>query len=791
MSKTVSRIAPGLSIARHLVVPKDPCDSRIKGKNAQLMPQIKKTSTKHNSNWTHAFGLGVVIVGLVMALASYHPDDPSLNTYSSTWRHPHNILGYLGSWSADLFLQIFGASAWLWPGLFTVALIRWVSKKEKEESILGSRAWIALGLLLMAATLFADLLGRGGKQQSYPVQGLLGLALSAACQPLFGTIGSYLVVSFLLWSFCMVWWVDLPGHVVSWTAILAQGIFVRSKGFLPYAEKLRERLRMNAMVKKKMAPDTKSARTEQLPISIVVPVTAAEKKEAIEESTVSSPVIRVTEKTDAPLPKGKITAAVRPAGPRHWDLPPLSLLEMPKRKAKTMTEEQLIQTAKKITSALKSFEVEGEVVEVSPGPIITMYEFQPAPGVRVQKIISASTDLAMNLGVPSVRIVAPIPGKSVAGIEVPNPDKEDILLRDVYETTNERAKTLKLPLVLGKDGEGRPIVEDLSRMPHLLVGGATSMGKSVLVNSILTGLLCRFNPEELKLIIVDPKLVEFKAFEDIPHLLLPIVNDPSDASQALKWAVAETKRRYLLMQKYSAKNLESYNTKVNELVSKGGASTTEKLPEPFPYIVIIIDELAELMLTAKKDVEQSIVRLTQLARAAGLHLIMATQRPSADVVTGLIKSNCPSRVSLRVASSSDSRIILDCTGAEQLLGRGDMFFTSTGPMGLKRMQSCFVSDGEIEKVCEFWRSQGEPDYREEILAPEISEAMAELNEGDVDDLYEDVLEFAREKGKISTSLIQRRFQIGYTRAARIMEQLESRGVVGEQSAAGKARDVIV
>jgi S-DNA-T family DNA segregation ATPase FtsK/SpoIIIE len=317
------------------------------------------------------------------------------------------------------------------------------------------------------------------------------------------------------------------------------------------------------------------------------------------------------------------------------------------------------------------------------------------------------------------------------------------------------------------------------------VGGATNMGKSVLVNSILTGLLCRFTPEQLKLIVVDPKLVEFKVFEDIPHLLLPVVNDPADASQALKWAVGETKRRYLEMQKVSAKNLEAYNKKVSE----GKVENAEQ----FPYILIIIDELAELMLTAKKDVEQSIVRLSQLARAAGIHLIMATQRPSADVVTGLIKSNCPSRAALRVASASDSRIVLDCSGAEQLLGRGDMFFTNAGPMGLRRMQGSFVSDEEIERVCDFWREQGEPSYREEILAPEDDALAMELEGGaeNVDALFSDVLEFAKEKGKVSTSLIQRRFQIGYTRAARIMDQLEQRGIVGEPGAAGKARDVIM
>jgi S-DNA-T family DNA segregation ATPase FtsK/SpoIIIE len=525
------------------------------------------------------------------------------------------------------------------------------------------------------------------------------------------------------------------------------------------------------------APETEESKEE------------AEEDEDSEELSANSarPTIRMGRNEKRAPEKDK----VRPKAGRsadevtNWQLPPLSLLQSAKSKIKGPTQEQLYATAERITNALKSFDIDGEVVEVSPGPIITMYEFQPAPGVRVNKLVSAQTDLAMTLGVPSVRVVAPIPGKCVAGIEVPNLQKQEIVLKDVFENTKDRVANMKLPLVFGVDTEGNAVAEDLARMPHLLVGGATNMGKSVLVNSMLTGLLCRFTPEQLKLIVVDPKLVEFKVFEDIPHLLLPVVNDPADASQALKWAVGETKRRYLEMQKVSAKNLEAYNKKVSE----GKVENAEQ----FPYILIIIDELAELMLTAKKDVEQSIVRLSQLARAAGIHLIMATQRPSADVVTGLIKSNCPSRAALRVASASDSRIVLDCSGAEQLLGRGDMFFTNAGPMGLRRMQGSFVSDEEIERVCDFWREQGEPSYREEILAPE-DDALAMDLEGsaeNVDSLFGDVLEFAKEKGKVSTSLIQRRFQIGYTRAARIMDQLEQRGIVGEPGAAGKARDVIM
>ena len=774
------------------------------GLRISFMATLGKTSSK-TAAWTQVFFLSLVTVALILMLGSYHSEDPSLNTFSRAWETPRNVLGYLGSFGSDLFYQAFGWGAWIWPTLIFVGVIRWAWSRQNSKTILGSRWWIATALLLSACTLAADLLHLT-TTKAFPAQGMLGVALSAIVRPMVGSFGGYLVALTLVWAFCMSWWEELPGyvyracHVVGvwlWEKMPGLGRAVAATaGFFHEVVTKSARLfsRSAGKEKTKEADSKKNEKPTIIPVVMATPSTpkklvvaeASDEAAELPEVTGADLVIRdpAAAALQASAPKKKIERR-NEGRPTHWELPPLSLLEYTKKKVKGPSESQLRATAEKITEALRSFEIDGRVVEVSPGPIITMYEFQPASGVRVQRIMSAATDLAMTLGAPSVRIVAPIPGKSVAGIEVPNIDKEDIVLRDVFEQTQDRSKTMKIPLVLGKDAEGRPVVEDLSRMPHLLVGGATSMGKSVLVNSILTSLMCRFTPEELRLIIVDPKLVEFKTFEDIPHLLLPIVNDPNDASQALKWAVSETKRRYVLMQKHNAKNIESYNEKIATI------SEADR-PDRFPYIVIVIDELAELMLTAKKDVENSIVRLTQLARAAGLHLIMATQRPSADVVTGLIKSNCPTRAALRVASASDSRIILDCGGAEQLLGRGDMFFTNTGPMGLRRMQSCFVSDGEIEKICDFWRSQGEPEYRDEILAPEpdASAFGGEGGEG-TDDIYGDVLEFARTHGKISTSLIQRRFQIGYTRAARIMEQLEARGVVGEQAAAGKARDVIL
>lgn len=794
--------------------------------------------------WRSAGLVAFAFIGLLLALGSYSVQDPSLNTFRSQWAEPQNVLGYFGSWTADLFYQAFGFAAWLWPLFFIAGLIRWIASSDKSEAVLSSRNWGSLFLLTLSATLLLALLQSPGSQhnpsQGFPTEGLLGVALSKAAIPLLGRIGSYFLVCFMLWSTCLLIWENFPSRIADafqeWRA--HRGKSRRSASDTsnnayeeeadewdeePEVLEADEEISARVHSSKKaglfsfvgrLFSGINGSRNKQ-PLREVdeaephahLQIEAAEEpsdafeweddgeyeadedfEEELEERSGSRPLLRLkNNRQEAPKTRktSRPKAGLSADEVEEWETPPLSLLQSPRTKIKGPSEEELLQTADKISAALESFDIDGEVVEVSPGPIITMYEFQPAPGVRVNKLVSASTDLAMTLGVPSVRVVAPIPGKCVAGIEVPNALKQEIVLRDVYENTQNRAANFKLPMIFGVDTEGTPICEDLARMPHLLIGGATNMGKSVLVNSLLSGLLCRFTPHDLKLIVVDPKLVEFKIFEDIPHLLLPIVNDPSDASQALKWAVGETKRRYLEMQKVAAKNLEAYNKKFDE-------GKLDEDAERLPYIVIVIDELAELMLTAKKDVEQSIVRLSQLARAAGIHLIMATQRPSADVVTGLIKSNCPSRASLRVASASDSRIILDCSGAEQLLGKGDMFFTNAGPMGLKRMQGAYVSDEEIERICDFWREQGEPSYREEILAPE-EDLLSSMNgdDPDVDALFGDILEFAREKGKISTSLIQRRFQIGYTRAARIMDQLESKGVVGEASAAGKPRDVIL
>ncbi|MEZ4814872.1 MAG: DNA translocase FtsK 4TM domain-containing protein [Bdellovibrionota bacterium] len=729
------------------------------------------TSRKSWTLWTHSLVVGILSGAVAIALLSYDSSDPSFSTFHRRWTAPHNQLGYIGSWTADLLYQCFGWSSWIIP-LFGAALILLSLTQQKKPEILSWKSFFSLcGLILSACLLIRIFLGPTPEPRIIMREGFLGYGLYYLARPILGKVGIFLVSVLLLWLSAVV-------HFEQWLESFLDTTFNSIKingarlgnGIGTHFMKIFD---FNGFWK----------RNKKTKIKETLIKGAFEEKESLEKTPTekfSEPLINQSTFSENKTNKNAAKEAkARPTHQGEWKYPPTSLLTAPKPLKRKLSKSDLVETSKKIISTLKSFEVEGEMTEITPGPILTVYEFQPAPGTRIQKIHSVSTDLAMALGAPAIRIVAPIPGKSVAGIEVPNPEREEIVLRDLLEHSIANNASMKLPLCLGKDTEGKPIIEDLARMPHLLIGGATNMGKSVLVNSILTGLLCRFSPKELRLIIVDPKLVEFKIYEDIPHLLLPIVNDAVDASKALKWAVGETKRRYLKMQEAAAKNLNDYNEKADK----------DSELERFPYIAIIIDELAELMLTSKKDVEQSIVRLTQLARAAGLHLIMATQRPSADVVTGLIKSNCPSRASLRVASSSDSRIILDSTGAELLLGKGDMFFTSSGPMGLKRLQGSYVSDADVEKISDFWRDQGAPEYQNEILADE--DDFLNDPEANRDALFNEVIAYAKEKGAISTSLIQRRFQIGYTRAARIMEQLEVAGVVGEQASAGKPRDVLI
>ena len=456
----------------------------------------------------------------------------------------------------------------------------------------------------------------------------------------------------------------------------------------------------------------------------------------------------------------------------NYQLPPLTLLDPVPRKSSSVDDKALLENSKILEKKLLDFGVEGRVLEVRPGPVVTMYEFEPAAGVKVGRITNLSDDLALAMKAMSIRIIAPIPGKAVVGIEVPNQTRDTILLREMMECPLFAKSRSRVTLALGKDISGAPYVSDLARMPHLLVAGATGTGKSVAVNAMILSVLFKATPEDVRFLMVDPKMLELSAYEGIPHLLTPVITDPKKAANALRHIVAEMGRRYKMMAERGAKNIDKFN----QMVEESGKEDEKKLP----IIVVIIDELADLMMTSGKDVEECLVRLSQMARASGIHLLIATQRPSVDVVTGLIKTNFPARIAFQLPSKTDSRTILDSGGAETLLGQGDMLFLPPGTSKLMRIHGAYVSEPEIKKVTDFWRSQGTPSYEEIITEdpePGLTDEEADLGEEFLR-RYDEAVALAAQQEMISTSYIQRRFRIGYNTAARIIEKMEKEGVVG-------------
>jgi Ftsk/SpoIIIE family protein len=463
--------------------------------------------------------------------------------------------------------------------------------------------------------------------------------------------------------------------------------------------------------------------------------------------------------------------------PKDFVLPPLKFLNDPPKRSHNVNEAEIDQQISNLLDKLRKFKIDGDVVRTYTGPIVTTFEFRPAPHIKVSKILTLQDDLAMALKAQTIRIQAPIPGKDVVGIEVPNQNLETIYLKEILESEIFKNASSPLTMALGKDIVGAPFVTDLKKLPHLLIAGTTGSGKSVGINAMLLSLLYRNSPRTLRLMMIDPKMLEFSIYNDIPHLLTPVITEAKKAITALANMVAEMERRYKIMSQTRTKNIESYNEKMK---SEGG--------EQFPYIVVIIDELADLMMTSGKDVELYIGRLAQMARASGIHLIVATQRPSVDVVTGLIKANLPSRISYRVGQKIDSKVILDQMGAESLLGRGDMLFTPPGSPGVIRLHAPFASEKEIETIVNFLKEQQEVIYDEKFLVEEGSSrsvAAGALGEDELDELYEEAKEIILSEQKTSISYLQRRLKIGYNKAANIIEQMEKMGVLSPVNAKGQ------
>ena len=472
---------------------------------------------------------------------------------------------------------------------------------------------------------------------------------------------------------------------------------------------------------------------------------------------------------------------------KEYEIPSLELLKANvNMKLNSSDKKELIENANKLEEILSNFGVDAKVIQVTKGPSVTRFELQPSPGVKVSEIVNLSDDIALGLAASGIRIEAPIPGKAAVGIEVPNGKQSPVFLREVLESDEFINSNKKLSFALGKDISGKCVVGDLSKMPHTLIAGATGSGKSVCINSLIISLLYKYKPEEVKLLMVDPKVVELSVYNGIPHLLIPVVTDPKKAAAALNWAVNEMTNRYKLFAEKGVRNMESYN----DLYEKG--SIEEKLP----YIVIIVDELADLMMVCPNDVEDYIGRLAQMARAAGMHLVIATQRPSVDVITGVIKANIPSRISFAVSSQIDSRTILDSSGAEKLLGKGDMLYYPVGENKPLRVQGCFISEEEVENVISFIKNdQGDINYKEDIIehinnTADSKNSIAGENDSDVDELLDEAIRIVVEYEQASTSFLQRKLRVGFNRASRIMDQLEERKIISEKDGS-KPRQVLV
>ena len=672
--------------------------------------------------------VGILVIGLLLliALIFYSPDDPNFIFSENT--KIKNLLGFQGSYVSDLFFQSIGLLSYLIPITFIFTGINIFKSKE---------------LFLVIENFFFSILYSffGSLFFSFFYQNSFTLYINGNG----GFIGDYLSQSFFGDL------IKLQTNVSYYLLILIiLGLFLISINFNPK--------KFWSFLKK------------------IINLFNKNNKPYIDKSEIISQYIPQDEikdliQEDLPFIKA---AKIKESDNTKFEIPSLDLLKLPTKKERGNSNKDDAHDPEFLEKILLDFGVDGKIKKVSHGPVVTLNEFEPAAGVKVSKIINLSDDIARNTSSESARI-ATIPGRNTVGIELPNSSRENVYLSEILTNTNFKKNEIKLPIALGKSISGTPIVGDLTSMPHLLIAGTTGSGKSVCINTIILSLLYRHTPEKCKFILIDPKMLELSTYEGIPHLLCPVITEAKKAASVLGWVVKEMESRYRLMTKEGVRNIDSYNIK-------------HKLP--MPYIVVVVDEMSDLMLVAGKEIEHYIQKLSQMARAAGIHIIMATQRPSVDVITGTIKANFPTRISFQVTSKIDSRTILGEQGAEQLLGKGDMLYMSSANRIL-RIHAPFVSDDEIEKINNFLRSQAEPNYVDEILnfVDEKEIGGGSKSSGDKDELYQPALEIIKSEGKASTSFLQRKLQIGYNRAARIIDMMEDEGIVSKANHVGK-RDVL-
>ena len=719
------------------------------------------SEVKHK-HWNEMVGLLLFAIGLLvmLSLVSYSAVDPCFSV-SGTGAGIRNTIGIIGAFLSDALLHLFGLAAYVLPLLMFGYAVYFTLGQEAAHPLLKKVGGV---ILFISVSAFFGLQGETARLfgEEVPSGGMLGGFIARLLIAGVSGIGAYIITLTAIVIALMLLTPFSPLAALAW---------LRSR----YGE-LSDHFDLLITTYRGRREKVKEAK--QRPVLPKDPPTIMDTRKQPEPQ---APRIVKPEKPPKPVQmsfEGMGTKEPK-EGKDAYQLPSPDLLDPVPVIEKKVSKEEMLAQSELLQRKLQDFDIQGRITQVYPGPVVTMFEFEPAPGVKVSKIVNLADDLALAMRAGSVRIVAPIPGKAAVGIEVPNNTRETVYFRQLLETPEYQANKSKLKIPLGKDIYGASVIGSIDKMPHLLVAGATGSGKSVAINSIILAILYNAKPSEVKLAMIDPKMLELSVYEGIPHLLSPVVTQPKKAAEMLRAVVAEMERRYRTLAEKGNKNIDSYNKVVPEA-------------ERLPYIVVIIDELADLMMTVAREVEDSIMRLAQMARASGIHLIVATQRPSVDVITGLIKANLPSRISFQVSSKTDSRTILDANGAENLLGMGDMLFQPPNSSHIIRAHGCYVSEAEIHRVVEFVKKQGKPNY--ELLqqrAKEIVEAqVAEVEDGERDELYQRAVELVQLNGQASTSFIQRRLRVGYNRAARMIEMMQEDGIVGAADGA-KPRQVLV
>ena len=739
------------------------------------------------------FLLCVSALLVFLALASYSPLDPSLNSASvlTGARVARNWIGIVGAFGADLLLQFFGIGAFLLP-VFALGMgIRWFRSRRVVSPV--AKALGGIWLLMFVPALLALLPGHMRWLGAIPMEGLMGRVLGDVLIHYFNLAGAYIVSTSMLavalyfctafsFSQARVWAATRFSFVMAlrdrWKDWQESRVRKKLQKELEKRRAAKPTIQTQIVPARESPPQMERSRPEPSRTGIERFAETDEHIPVAAQPAFPEPHVEVTERAD----RGEKAKATMPRIAGGYKLPPSSLLHRTEEQQAVDADELKI-LAQVLTEKYAEFDVHGQVTQINPGPVVTTFEFKPEAGIKYSRITGLTDDLCLALKAESI-LIERMAGKSTVGIQVPNREREIIWLRENIESSEFIGHKSKLTLALGKDINGRIVTAELSGMPHLLIAGSTGAGKSVAINAMIMSILYKATPEQVRLILVDPKRLELGNYEGVPHLYTPIITEPKLAANALRNAVREMERRLKLLAEKGVRNIEQYNRLFDdgETPSLFGDSGEER---PIPYIVIIIDELADLMMLDAGNVEESITRLAQMARAVGIHLVLATQRPSVDVITGLIKANFPARISFRVATKVDSRTILDANGAEALLGRGDMLYLPSGSARVHRLHAPFVTEKEIAAVVEFWRAQGTAEYEQKFLEPpkEEREGVAEGGEGessgdDNDPLFEDAVRLVLEFGKASTSLLQRRLRIGYGRAAHLIDLMERDGIVG-------------